>query len=70
MKKGGNVKMAWGISENASEKEKLKSEINDFFSRLNSVGDIDYTAYSDIYDTVMPIIDEMYERRERDSDGR
>lgn len=31
MERGGNVKMAWGISENASEKEKLKSEINDFF---------------------------------------
>lgn len=37
-----------------------------FFSGLNSVGDIDYTAYSDIYDAVMPIIDEMYERRERE----
>ena len=59
--------MAWGISENASEKEKLKAEINDFFCGLNSVGGIDYEAYSQIYDVVMPIIDEMYERRERES---
>ena len=56
--------MSWGISENASEKEKLKAEINDFFSGLNSVGDIDYEAYSQIYDVVMPIIDDMYKRRE------
>lgn len=62
--------MSWGISESASEKEKLKTEINDFFSGLNSVGDIDYIAYSRIYDTVMPIIDDMYERLERDLDGR
>lgn len=61
--------MSWGINENASEKEKLKAEINDFFRGLNSVCDIDYEAYSQIYDVVMPIIDEMYERRERGEDG-
>ena len=55
--------MSWGISDNASEKEKLKAEINDFFCGLNSVGDIDYEAYSQIYDAVMPIIDDMYVRR-------
>ena len=60
--------MSWGISENASEKEKLKAEINDYFKGLNSVGDIDYTAYSEIYDAVMPIIDNMYERMEHESD--
>lgn len=47
-----------------NEKEKLKAEINDYFQGLNSVGDIDYTAYSDIYDAVMPIIDNMYKRME------
>ena len=56
--------MSWGISENASEKEKLKAEINDYFKGLNSVGDIDYRAYSEIYDAVMPIIDEMWDRLE------
>lgn len=54
--------MSWGISENASEKEKLKAEINDYFKGLNSCGDIDYDAYSDIYDAVMPIIDKMWIR--------
>lgn len=58
--------MSWGISENASEKEKLKSEINDFFHGLNSTCEIDYEAYSKIYDVVMPIIDDMYERLERE----
>jgi len=61
--------MGWGISDNASEKEKLKTEINDFFSGLNSTCEIDYEAYSQIYDAVMPIIDDMYERRkEEDTD--
>jgi len=61
--------MGWGISDNASEKEKLKTEINDFFRGLNSTCEIDYEAYSQIYDAVMPIIDDMYERRkEEDTD--
>jgi len=58
--------MSWGINENASEKEKLKSEINDFFHGLNSTCAIDYEAYSRIYDVVMPIIDNMYERRKEE----
>ena len=60
--------MSWGISETASEKEKLKAEINDFFCGLNSVGDIDYEAYSQIYDAVMTIINDMYKRREQKID--
>ena len=55
-------KMSWGISENASEKEKLKAEINDYFKGLNSCCFIDYIAYCELYDACMPIIDEMYER--------
>jgi hypothetical protein len=58
--------MSWGISDNASEKEKLKSEINDFFCGLNSTCEIDYEAYSQIYDAVMPIIDDMYERKRQE----
>ena len=56
--------MSWGISENASEKEKLKAEINDFLCGLNSTCAIDFVAYHKLYDAVMPIIDEMYERKE------
>lgn len=57
--------MSWGISENASEKEKLKAEINDFLCGLNSTCAIDFVAYHKLYDAVMPIIDEMYERRDQ-----
>lgn len=46
--------MSWGISENASEKEKLKAEMNDFLCGLNSVCKIDYIAYSELYDACMP----------------
>jgi len=52
----------WGISENASEKEKLKSEVNNYFMGLNSCGIIDYTAYSELYDACMPILEECYDR--------
>ncbi len=61
--------MSWGINGSASEKEKLKAEINDFFQGLNSACDIDYEAYSQIYDAVMPIIDDMYKRREEEDES-
>ena len=54
--------MSWGISENASEKEKLKAEVNDYFHGLNAVGMIDYIAYCDLYDACMPILEECYDR--------
>ena len=34
----------WGISENASEKEKLKAEVNDYFHGLNA----NLNSYNDI----------------------
>lgn len=58
--------MSWGISENASEKEKLKAEVNDYFHGLNSVGMIDYIAYSKLYDVCMPILEECYDRMEKE----
>lgn len=54
--------MSWGISENASEKEKLKAEVNDYFHGLNAVGMIDYIAYCELYDACMPILEECYDR--------
>ena len=51
---------SWGISENASKKEKIKSEMNDFLKGENSVGNIDYKTYSDIYDKSMELLDKMY----------
>lgn len=62
--------MSWGISENASEKEKLKAEVNDYFKGLNSTGMIDYIAYCQLYDSCMPILEDSYDRmkKEREED--
>ncbi len=61
--------MSWGISEDASEKEKLKAEVNDYFKGLNSVGTIDYIAYSDLYDVCMPILEECYDRMKKEREA-
>lgn len=58
--------MGWGIGENASEKEKLKAEVNDYFYSLTSVGEIDYIAYCELYDACMPILEECYDRMEEE----
>lgn len=58
--------MSWGISENASEKEKLKAEVNDYFHGLNAVGEIDYRAYCELYDVCMPILEKCYSRMEEE----
>lgn len=51
----------WGISETASEKEKIKSEFADFINGLNSCGEIDYSIYSELFDFTMPLLDKMFE---------
>jgi hypothetical protein len=51
----------WGISETASEKEKIKSEFADFINGLNSCGEIDYSVYSELFDFAMPLLDKMFE---------
>ena len=58
--------MSWGISETASEKEKLKAEVNDYLHGLNAVGKIDWLAYSELYDVCMPILDKCYDRMEEE----
>lgn len=50
----------WGISPNASEKEKIKSEMADFLNGLNSVGEISYSTYSELYDFSIKLLDDMY----------
>lgn len=52
--------MAWGISPNASPKEKIKAEMNDFLMGQNSCGIIDYVTYSEMYDFTMDLLDKMY----------
>ncbi|AMS01351.1 hypothetical protein AR9_g267 [Bacillus phage AR9] len=53
--------MAWGISPNATKKEKLKAEMADFLNGLNSTGEISYSIYSEMFDYSMNLLDEMYE---------
>lgn len=53
--------MGWGISENASSKEKIKAEMADFLKGLNSTGVIDYQIYSEMFDFSMQLLDKMYE---------
>lgn len=51
----------WGISDNASEKEKIKSRYSDELHGLNSCGRIDYKTYNDLWDFGMKLLDKMYE---------
>lgn len=59
--------MAWGISPNASKKEKIKAEMNDYLMGQNSCGIIDYTTYSEMYDFTMELLDRMYAQGLEDS---
>ncbi|RUT62114.1 hypothetical protein C1143_06710 [Clostridium botulinum] len=51
----------WGISETATPKEKIKSEMADFLNGLNSVGEISYSTYSEIFDFSMNLLDRIYD---------
>lgn len=48
----------WGISDSAPQKEKLKAEMNNLLSGLNSCTDIDYLTYDKLYTF---LIDELFE---------
>jgi len=51
----------WGISKNASPKEKIKAEYADYLHGLNSCGEITYTVYDEAFDVGMDLFDRMYE---------
>ncbi|MZQ74923.1 MAG: hypothetical protein GT589_02050 [Peptoclostridium sp.] len=51
----------WGISNAASLKEKLKSEMADYLHGLNAVGEISYSTYSEMFDFGLELLDRMYE---------
>lgn len=51
----------WGISSEATEKEKIKAEMADFLNGYNSCGEIDYKVYSELFDISMDLLDRMYE---------
>lgn len=53
--------MGWGISDNASLKEKIKSEMADHLQGLNATGAIDASDYSETFDVAMDLLDQIYE---------
>ena len=59
--------MSWGISPNASEKEKLKAEFADTINGYNSCGEISYSVYSELFDIGMGLLDAIYEQGKRDA---
>lgn len=56
----------WGISPNASEKEKIKADYADILHGMNSTGAIPYDVYSDLFDEGMELFDRMYEQGKAD----
>ena len=63
------INISWGINQNASDKEKIKAEMNDFLKGLNSVGEIDYNTYSDIFDKSMELFNKMYKLGYKKGEG-
>lgn len=57
----------WGISPNASEKEKIKADYADILHGMNSTGAIPYDVYSDLFDAGMELFDRMYEQGKADA---
>lgn len=57
----------WGISPNASEKEKIKADYADILHGMNSTGAIPYDVYSDLFDDGMELLDRMYEQGKADA---
>lgn len=53
--------MAWGISDKATEKEKIKAEMADYLNGLNCCCKITYDVYSEAFDFTHKLLDEMYE---------
>ena len=51
----------WGISEKATEKEKIKSQMADFLGGFNYCGELSYNSYSELFDFSMELLDRMYE---------
>lgn len=53
--------MGWGVSPDATNKEKLKAEMADFLSGLNATGEISYEIYKESFDFSMKLLDKMYD---------
>ena len=53
-------------TESASEKEKLKAEVNGYFYGLNAAGKIDWLTYNTLYNVCMSILEKYYDRMEKE----
>lgn len=53
--------MSWGISSDATNKEKLKAEMADYLNGLNSAGEISWGVYNEAFDVSMKLLDKMYD---------
>lgn len=62
--------MSWGISENASEFEKLRAESADYLNGLNSCGKIAYGDYSEAFDFYWDLLEKAYELGKRENSGK
>lgn len=58
--------MSWGISERASEKEKIKSQWADELKGYNSCCKISYEIYSELFEIGMELLEKMYEQGRKD----
>lgn len=62
--------MSWGISPNATEKEKIFTNFADCIQGMNSVCEIDYSAYSQIWDMGRELADKEYQQGRADENKR
>lgn len=60
-------RMSWGIAETASEIEMIRAESCDMLDGLNSVGKIDYTIYSELWDFYYDLLGKAYEQGLKDA---
>lgn len=51
----------WGVSDKATGIEKLKADFNDHIMGLNSYCMIDYSAYCELFDFTLPLIQKAYD---------
>lgn len=59
--------MSWGISQNATEKEKIFADFNDSLNGMNSADGLSYHHYSCIYDIGRKLADKEYQQGRADA---
>jgi hypothetical protein len=60
----------WGIAKTATPKEKLKSEFADYINGLNSVGEINYSTYCELFDYTFQLMDRIYNLGKSESENK